>query len=139
MPAQIDRRTLLKGSLLAGAVGLGAPSLLAGCSSDTPTSAGAAGGNAAAPVFKALSMPVKADLPATDYGVPEAFFNYPAKPPVTVTEVPGDGKPLSVMTQTYAPVPPGKGSNTFWQELDKRLGSALDSQIIPVADYGTKF
>jgi putative aldouronate transport system substrate-binding protein len=42
------------------------------------------------------------------------------------------------MTDIFNPVPPGVGSNSYWQELNRRLGADLDLSMTPDADYVAK-
>ena len=57
----------------------------------------------------------------------------------TVTAKPGDGKPISILTQTYSPVTPQPPTNTAWANLNEQLGSDLEIQQIPQAEYVNKF
>ncbi|MDN5655718.1 MAG: extracellular solute-binding protein [Kocuria sp.] len=41
--------------------------------------------------------------------------------------------------RTDAPVPPDASRNSFWQELNTRLGSDLGLNIVPAPDWGQKF
>lgn len=136
-----DRRTLLKsggGALAAAALG----SSIAGCSN-----AGRGGDTGAAASQNAsVKLPtyvrytgVKPDLAGTDAGVTDAFFRYPADPIKASSAIPGDGKPITALVETSAPIPPGVSSNHYWQELNKRVGSELKLTITPASNFIDKF
>lgn len=136
-----DRRTLLKsggGALAAAALG----SSIAGCSN------AGRGGNAGAAASQNASVKlptyirytgVKPDLAGNDAGVTDAFFSYPMNPKKATTGVPGDGKPITALVQTSAPIPPGVSSNRYWQQLNKLVGSDLQLTITPASNFPDKF
>jgi putative aldouronate transport system substrate-binding protein len=81
---------------------------------------------------------IKPDLPASEDGsIDPAFVNYPANPPKTVTETPGRGGDVSVMTWTLNAAPTPMDSNVLWQAVNKELGVNLNVSIQPQADYAT--
>lgn len=82
---------------------------------------------------------VEADLSGAEYGIPDAFVRYPSDPVQAITEPPGDGKPIKVMTYTNTPIPPKLPQNRFWQELNERVGSPVEVNLTPSVDYGQKF
>ena len=47
--------------------------------------------------------------------------------------------PVTVLTQTFSPVPPAVDRNSVWSHLNAELGSDLRIQLVPQADYATKF
>ena len=141
MSHEISRRSLVRGGLAAAVlVGIGTP-LLAGC-----TATATPGGTAGAGATGALVLPtyvryngVKPDLAGNKQGVMDAFLKYPASPVKSVSKRPGDGKPITGMTQTYSPIPPGVDQNPYWQELNKRLGSDWKPSLASPGDYAQKF
>ncbi|GAA1391805.1 extracellular solute-binding protein [Luteococcus peritonei] len=134
---ELSRRTLLGTGAGLSAVALGGP-LLAGCGGGESSSGGAKAGEAAAtPAYQAATGP-KPDI-VGDANIPDTFFHYPADPVQTVTAKPGDGKPISILTQTYSPVTPQPPTNTAWAHLNEQLGSDLEIQQIPQAEYINKF
>jgi putative aldouronate transport system substrate-binding protein len=143
-----DRSTDMKASpslsrraLFAGGAATGVTALAGGCSNEGR--GGVAADQANLPVtpptftqFKGVEPDLMGD-PET--GLQDAFFHYPADPPRTIMEPPGDGKKISAVTMTYSPVPPRLGRNTFWQNLNEKLGSDLDINTVPSDQYGQKF
>ena len=76
--------------------------------------------------------------PNPEIGVPDAYRRLP--PPFkAVPETPGRGGRTSAFVISYDPPAPGRENNRYWQELDKRLGTAFDATIAPSADYEAKF
>lgn len=70
-------------------------------------------------------------------GVPDAFTTTP-KPFQSVATVPGSGDKVSMLTISYSPPPTEKSKNSYWQELEKRLGVEWDPMLVPVSSYGEK-
>lgn len=132
------RQVLLGGATLAAAA---TTPLLAGCGSGASGSTGsnAPGEAAPLPTFRAQDASPKADLPGTPGVLPDTYFRYPDDPPALVTAPPGDGRPIGVLTQTFAPITPAVGQNSVWSNLNEALGSPLEIQQVPAADYVTKF
>ncbi len=119
----VTRRTAVRAGLAAGTVA--ASSLL------LPRSMFA---QAATPEASPASSGV---LKSTVEGVPDAFTRTPT-PFKSVASVPGSGDKVRMLTISYSPPPTEKNSNTYWQELEKRLGVEWDPTLIPVASYGEK-
>lgn len=129
------RRFLGLASGLGAAAGLGG---LAGCG--RPPTAQTMGPPAPAPTYKALADLPEPDIAGSADGViPNTYFGYPKKPLVAVQGTPGDGDPVSVLTQTFSPVPPAADRNSVWSNLNAEVGSELKIQLVPQADYATKF
>ncbi|RIQ37814.1 type 2 periplasmic-binding domain-containing protein [Jiangella rhizosphaerae] len=137
----ISRRSLLLGG--AGlTLGIG---VLAACSTGTPgstrpTSGGAGSTDFDLPVHRPFNGPAP-DLPGTPDGVNPGFLRYPEVRNLvrTVPEPPGDGRPVTAMTPNWAPARPAMNENSFWQYLNSQLGSDLDVQLVPGADYANVF
>lgn len=123
------------------ATGLGTTAALGGLSScGGPPTAQTLGPPAAAPTYKALANLPKPDIAGSPDGViPSTYYRYPTKPLVAVSAPPGDGRPVTVLTQTFSPVPPAVDRNSVWSNLNTQLGSELKIQLVPQADYATKF
>ncbi|RMB57779.1 type 2 periplasmic-binding domain-containing protein [Tessaracoccus antarcticus] len=138
----LSRRQFVHASLAIAALSGGG--LLSGCgggsSSDNPTDKGGANGGDAvpAPTYRPLENGPKPDI-AGDVNIPDTFFNYPSDPFQSVTEMAGDGKPVSILTQTFSPVTAQPPKNTAWQNLNDKIGSELTIQQIPAGEYSTKF
>jgi putative aldouronate transport system substrate-binding protein len=140
-------RTLSRRSLLLGSVGftLGVGALSA-CT--TESTGGASGGASSGGGTLDFEWPkhIPFDGPAPDLagtadGVNPGFLKYPDINTLvtTVTEPPGDGQPVTAMTPNWAPARPAMGENSFWQHLNGVLGSDLDVQMVPGADYTSVF
>src|SRR5690606_15649670 len=54
-------------------------------------------------------------------------------------EAPGDGTPVTFMGPTSFAAPPPLRNNTFWQEMNARVGSDLDINLTPAGEYDAKF
>jgi putative aldouronate transport system substrate-binding protein len=81
---------------------------------------------------------IKADLPGSDDGsIDPAFVNYPANPPKTVSDTPGRGGDVSVITWTTSALPTPMDSNALWQAVNKELGVNLNVNIQAQSDYAT--
>lgn len=137
MTPSISRRTLLTTGLATGTLGGLA---LAGCSNEGrgaqgPTDQGAQ--NAVLPSYIPYEG-IDPDIPASD-GVANTFFAYPSDPVQGISETPGDGDPITTMGLTNTPIPPGLDQNTFWQELNERIGSPLDISLYNPSDYEDRF
>src|SRR3954469_17539047 len=132
----VSRRTLLGGGLAAAAVAVTGTPLLAGCASDKKNAAAA---NAAVklPTYVKYGA-VKPDLPGTDV-VLDGFLKYPANPVKAIAEAPGDGKPITFMTNIPGAIPPSVDKNQFWQQLNQRLGSELQISMASNDEYKDKF
>lgn len=137
----LSRRQFVQGSLATAALGSG---LLTGCGGNS-SSGGATdnGGNsgsdaAPAPTYQPLVDGPKPDI-VGDADIPDTFFSYPKNPVQSVSEKAGDGKPVTILTQTFSPVTARPPTNTAWQNLNDKLGSELKIQQIPAGEYATKF
>ncbi|GAB3742827.1 extracellular solute-binding protein [Microlunatus parietis] len=139
---KLESLRLSRRALLGGGAAVGLSAALAGCSNEGR--GGATGAND--PGTKSKVRPaylryegVAPDLAGAEIGIPDAFIRYPADPVQAITEPPGDGKPIKVMTYTNTPVPPKLAQNEFWQELNERVGSPVEVNLTPSVDYGQKF
>ncbi|EWS81818.1 hypothetical protein BF93_15020 [Brachybacterium phenoliresistens] len=129
------RRTVLA----AGAAG--AAAVLAACSNEGRGGAPAEFVNAPVEMPRHIPFPgLEPDLPGDPAtGLMDAYFQYPAQPLVATSGAPGDGKVVETLVRTDSPVPPDVSRNAFWQELNSRLGSELEINIVPGPDWGQKF
>ncbi|MDQ8707927.1 hypothetical protein RCO28_36495 [Streptomyces sp. LHD-70] len=117
----------------AGVVGLG----LAGAGSLTACGAGSAakGGGAKAsaklklPTYVAANVPTP-DLAGNAQGLDPAYLRYPKDLARSAGKKPGDGKPVTVLTETFTTAAPAMDRNAYWQEVNKRLGSDLKMTIV---------
>ena len=134
----VSRRTVLKGALATGALSALGP-MLAACGNGGGTGA-AESSNAGVrlPAYTPLAHGPVPDLPASSEGLLAGFLKYPANPVTVTTGTPGDGSTVAAFVETYSPVAPALGRNTYWQALNKALGVSLDMQVVPAADYTDK-
>ncbi|TCO48656.1 putative aldouronate transport system substrate-binding protein [Kribbella antiqua] len=132
----VSRRSFLGGGLAAAAVAVTGTPLLAGCASDKKNSAAA---NLAVklPTYVKYGE-IKPDLPGTDV-VLDGFLKYPANPVKAITDKPGDGQPITFMTNIPGAIPPAEDKNQFWQALNDRLGSELQISMASNDEYPDKF
>lgn len=133
----MNRRSLLNAGLGVSAAALGGPLLSACGGSNDGGGAGKAGEAGATPVYEAAKGP-KPDI-VGDGQIPDTYFAYPANPVQSVTEKAGDGKPINILTQTFAPVTSQPPRNTAWQNLNDKIGSELKIQQISAGEYASKF
>lgn len=135
MSRMLSRRNVLRGSLAvaAGAAGVGA----AGCSSTAPATSGkiAVAAAGAVPTYIPISGGPKPDFPGSPNGAVDGFLHYPKDPaPIWKGAPPGDGKPVTGLAQLNGTQPPTLAHNMYWQELNKRLGSPIQVQLINAGD-----
>lgn len=134
------RRTLLVGGGVAVLTAILGTTV--SCSAGNPVGPGASSSAplalGALPDYIPLTL-VEPDVPGTPE-VMAGYYQYPtsrkrlyAKPPLK-----GLGA-VSIVYPSYAPVPPGPPSNTFWSQLESDLGVELTIQPVPAADYPSKF
>lgn len=132
----VSRRSFLGGGLAAAAVAVTGTPLLSGCAADKKNQAAA---NLAVklPTYVRFTG-VKPDLAGTDR-VLDGFLKYPANPVKAITEKPGDGQPITFMTNIPGAIPPAADKNAFWQAVNDRLGSELQISMASNDEYKDKF
>ncbi|NGN66728.1 hypothetical protein G5C51_22840 [Streptomyces sp. A7024] len=116
----------------AGAAGIAVAggAALTGCGSGAGTGGGAAASEKVKlPTFVAAKVP-KPDLPGNEQGLDAGYLRYPKNLVPEKGEKPGDGKPISVLTETFTTMPPAMNRNAHWQELNKRVGSEINMTIV---------
>ncbi|MFK3983781.1 extracellular solute-binding protein [Micromonospora sp. NPDC050397] len=119
------------------AVAAGTGGLLSAC--DTVESGRPSGPSTARLPDYIASELVKPDLPATPEGVMAAYYRYPRTLVEAFSDKPGAGAgEVSIFTNMFNPVPPGLGDNSYWQELNKRVGAQLNITMTPSGDYLNK-
>lgn len=136
----LTRRQFVQASLATAALGSG---LLTGCGGGSSGDAANNGGNSGsdavpAPTYRPLVNGPKADI-VGDADIPDTFFRYPSDPVRSVSDMAGDGKPVTILTQTFSPITAQPPNNTAWQNLNDKIGSELKIQQIPAGEYPTKF
>ncbi|MEV4468802.1 extracellular solute-binding protein [Nonomuraea sp. NPDC049504] len=122
---------------------VGASVLVAGCAEKRQAPQGTA---VAADKLKSLvptrvpfEIPgLKPDLPASEF-VQAGFLTRPAQMVQAVTTPPlTSGKEVTAMTPLWGTVPPGLGSNSYYEEVNKRLGGVVRFNISDGNTYGQK-
>lgn len=137
------RETLTRRRLLAvaggAAVAAGSASLLAACGGSAASSGSDNGASKVKLPNYLRSQVVRPDVAATDQGAMAVYYGYPRDLVNAVSGKPGDGAgDVTVFTNMFNPVPPGVGSNRYWQELNGRLGANLKITMTPSGDYLNK-
>jgi putative aldouronate transport system substrate-binding protein len=134
----VTRRTLIS-SALGGVLAVCVGTLTTACMGaiKTPTPSTPAGsGTVALPTH--VPLPVsKPDLPPTDAGVAPGYRTFP-KLLKSVSEAPGTGGDVNVLTYTANAVPPPVEQNPAWQEINRRLNVNLRVPTIAQVDYPTR-
>ncbi|MGC4941005.1 extracellular solute-binding protein [Kribbella sp. DT2] len=132
----LSRRSFLGGGLAAAAVAVTGTPLLSACAPEKKNQAAA---------DLAVKLPtylrytgVKPDLPGTDL-VLDGFLKYPASPLKAIADKPGDGQPITFMTNIPGAIPPAVEKNAFWQAVNDRLGSELQISMASNDEYKDKF
>ncbi len=132
----VSRRSLLAGMSGTAALVVGAGAL-SGCQNAAPGSTSQGGSPVKLPTYQPITG-VTADLPGTTSGVPDGFLRYPASPQAMVTGAPGQGGTVTALLSSFAVTPTPPPRNTYWAELNKRLNTDLQLQVIPAPDYPAK-
>ena len=128
-----------------------APVLLSACVSAPPLSAPgtpAVTPNAASPKNPAagLQLPTYVpfqgavpDLPGTAAGIDPGYTTFPKNLVKSVTDTPGLGGDVNVMTRILVAIPPAVDQNPAWQAVNKQLGATVKMTMVPNVEYPTKF
>lgn len=59
--------------------------------------------------------------------MPAAFLKYPTEMARATKGTPLKGaKKITAVTETFAPLPPERGKNAAWREIEKLLGTKVD-------------
>jgi putative aldouronate transport system substrate-binding protein len=154
--AEVSRRSFLRfsGALLAmtgarllAACGTpAAPSQTApsaGSANTTPATSGAAQSTTKLanllPTYIPNAQAPKADLPSTGPGIDDAWTSFPKQAFKSVTETPGRGGDINIVSGSAWPPYTPADQNPMLQELQKRLNVNLKLDITTISDYNTKF
>ena len=131
LPSQFSRRRALQLAGVASVASLGAT----GAGASPAITSQTAALNTAA--WQAQATPnAEGVIPSPMPGVPAIYTKYPT-PWQSVSEVPGKGGKVRLFWITDKRIKP-RDENTWWQELEQRLGVELDIQMIPGAAYADK-
>lgn len=82
---------------------------------------------------------IRPDLPGNAAGAMPGYFSYPRNPRRAITAKPAAGMgSLSLLTNTFTPPPTAMAGNTFWQEINKRIGATFGLSLTPADSWSTK-
>lgn len=135
----MDRRAFLRVAVI------GTAGLLAACSAPAPSTPASAPTQSSAKAASVLPtyIPVvngpKADLPSTGQGIDDAWTSFPKQTFKSVTETPGRGGDVNIVSGSAWPPYTPADQNPMLQELNKRLNVNLKLDITTISDYNTKF
>lgn len=142
VPPEYRRRSVLR-LALGGAATAASAALLDACgtrsSPSAPPAVATAPATSGAPVTaSAPARPAASGiLPSPAPNVPNAYLTPP--PPVqSVAAVPGKGGKVSITKASQRPPAVPHDQNQWWQELEKRLGVAVDFTLVPLPQYTEK-
>jgi putative aldouronate transport system substrate-binding protein len=76
-------------------------------------------------------------LPSPMPGVPDAFLRAP-EPYQSYEGAPGSGSTIRVLSLLFGPPPPNRGDNSYWQDLEGRLGVTWEMNFVPYEQYGER-
>ncbi|NBE50403.1 hypothetical protein [Streptomyces boluensis] len=124
-----NRRTFL-GAASATGLTLAAGGTLTACGSGAKANAGAeASAKLKLPAYVAANVP-QPDLPGNAQGLDAGYLRYPKNLVQRSGAKPGDGEPITALTETFTTMPPAMRRNAYWQELNRRVGSEFRMTIV---------
>ncbi len=132
----MSRRTFLSlsTSVAAGA----AVTSLTGCGSGTKKTGEAASSKVKLPTHVPFTK-IKPDLAPNAKGLSAGFLSYPKDLVRSVAKTPGDGSGITMLTEIWTQPPTPKGSNAYWDRLNKELGVDLTAILGTDPGYEEKF
>jgi putative aldouronate transport system substrate-binding protein len=135
----VDRRGFL--ALLGlGAAAVASGGALAGCSKEAGTGGTATNTDAISavlPKFSPMDL-VKPDIPGIA-PIANGFVKYPANLVQAIATAPGtSGKKATAMTPWWGPVPPGLGSNQYYDAVNAKLGIPVEFSVQDGTTYADK-
>src|SRR5690606_27756998 len=120
-------------------------SLLASCQPGHGPDPGPTNGSSVAgtttvtlPTFQEYGGPFTPDLRNGDPEIPVVFLAYPRQRFTSVEDKPLSGGTVTASLQATGAIPPSAPANSYWNELNERLGGELEAIISPAAEYLTK-
>jgi putative aldouronate transport system substrate-binding protein len=125
-------------SLLLVACGRTAPAgQTAGTVASGPTPAAAPGTATTTPVLPSYFavQGAKPDLAASSPGLQSAYFAYPKTLVKSVSQPPGTGTDVTIVTSTNVPPPRPVDQSPAWQQINKQLNANIKLQVILNANY----
>lgn len=123
----LTRRDVIKGSSALAGAAVAAPHARQAYAQATPESS-------------PVASPATGDgiLISDVEGVPNAYTKYPDAF-TSYDGVPGSGSTVSCFIMAYSPPPTEKSQNSFWQELETRLGVTWEAIIVPFESYDERY
>lgn len=85
----------------------------------------------------ASATPAGGKRPSPAPNVPDAYLT-PPPPFKSVAAIPGRGSKIAITKASQMPPPIPRDQNSWWQELEKRIGATLDFNLIPLPQYTEK-
>lgn len=135
----MSRRDIGRREFLGGSLALAGGAFLAGCGGERGDSGTSNPGAAKAnpPTFVQFDGG-KPDLPADPaINLPAGYFAYPENPPAFIDGQIGSGGSVRILTQAVQIAVP-QNRNTWWQELNKALGTDIEFEIAGSDDWDAK-
>lgn len=134
----LSRRAVLHTGLSVAALSMTAPALTAcgggGSSQGDPVDPTRSRASAV-PTYTPFEGGPTPDLPGNEAGAIDGFFSYPADSrAVWQGDPPGDGEPVTALAQLNSALPPALEQNPYWQELNRRIGSPMQVQLITAGE-----
>jgi putative aldouronate transport system substrate-binding protein len=132
----MQRRSFLR-MIATGAVVIGVPSLLTGCTTAAPKGAvvNATAASNMIPSYIPVSYATP-DFPSVNGSTP-GYLTMPTKLVQSVAKAPGSGTSFKVMTPLYGTIPSAAG-NQYFDAVNAMLGSKVDFQFTDGNVYGDK-
>ncbi|NLT53547.1 MAG: extracellular solute-binding protein [Actinomycetales bacterium] len=130
-----SRRSFLF-TVAAGAGALAAPSVLAGCESDSAKKTGGTSTSELAKILPAYvpSTLVPPDIPSAN-GSDPGYLKYPTDQITTVPEAPGAGGSYTAITPLWGAIPSAKG-NKYYEAMNAAFGASLAMKPANGNTYG---
>ncbi len=99
---------------------------------------GAASGATTQPARPTSAPATEGQIASGVDGVPDAYAKLP--PPFrSATAAPGKGSKIRAFMIAFSEPPTARNDNTYWQDLEKRLGVQWDAQLAPADSYLEKY
>jgi len=134
---RIDRRGFLRGAVGTATVA-GSGTLLASCKKSSHDNSNAANTKVELPTWHPFGT-ARPDLPGDPkLGVQDGYLTAPAHPARGIKTKPANGGTVTALVITYTTPPPALGRNSYWQQLNARLGAKLQIDIVPRTNYQQK-
>jgi putative aldouronate transport system substrate-binding protein len=141
--AGLTRRTFIRvtagGALLLSAACAPTPRPADPTSPAPASGAGSATRSSPYPTHVPFASAARPEYHTEDPRYDDGYDNYPSNPFKAVTEKPGTGSTVNVLNRAYFPPPTPFDQNPTWQEVNRQLNATMAINVVPGADYQTKF